>query len=185
MNSKRLKLYLSLSTSALILLAWGFIEPDRIALFTEPEAIGEADAYVTGVRIQQFDLSGRLTHSIQGQRIRHLPSSDHTLIDEPIVTLYREGQAPITAEARLGDLEPNHEIFWLREGVVLYNQIDRRYRFETSYLKITPALEQVETDAQVTLYQPIGKTQATGMTVNLANDRLQLHNAVRGRYEPN
>lgn len=185
MNPKRLKLFLSLSASALILLAWGFMEPERIALFPEPEFIGEADAYVTGVKIQQFDLNGRLTHSIQGQRIRHLSSSDHTLIDEPVVTLYREGKAPISAEARLGDLEPNHDIFWLREGVVLYNQIDRRYRFESPYLKFTPALEQVETDAQVSLFQPIGNTQAIGMTANFANDTLQLHNAVRGRYEPN
>lgn len=185
MNSKRLKLFLSLSASALILLAWGFMEPERIALPPQPEHIGEADTYVTGVKIQQFDLGGRLTHSIQGLRIRHLPSTDHTLIDEPVVTLYREGKAPISAEALLGDLEPNHDTFWLRGEVVLYNKIDRRYRFETPYLKITPAQQQVETDAKVALYQPLGNTHAIGMTANFADDKLQLHNAVRGRYEPN
>lgn len=185
MNPKRFKLFLSLSASLLILLAWGFMEPERIVLYSQSKHIGEADAYTTGVKIQQFDLKGRLTHSIQGQRIRHLPSTDHTLIDEPIITLYREGKAPISAEARLGDLEPNHDIFWLREGVVLYNQIDRRYRFEAKNLKITPAQQRVETDAEVVIYQPIGNTHAIGMTANFTDDTLQLHHAVRGRYEPN
>ena len=185
MNSKRLKLFLSLTASALILLAWGFMEPERIPAPPRPEHIGEADTYVTGVNIQQFDLSGRLTHSIKGRRIRHLPSTDHTLIDDPVVTLYREHKAPIRAQALLGDLNPNHETFWLRGEVVLYNQIDQRYRFETPYLKISPAEQQAETDAEVALYQPIGNTHATGMTVNFANDKLQLHHAVRGRYVPN
>lgn len=185
MNPKRFKLFLSLSASLLILLAWGFMEPERIALYSESEHIGEADAYTTGVKIQQFDIEGRLTHSIQGQRIRHLPSTDHTLIDEPVITLYRENKAPISAQARLGDLEPNHDIFWLREGVVLYNQIDRRYRFETPSLKITPAQQLAETDAEVAIYQPTGSTHALGMTANFTADTLQLHHAVRGRYEPN
>jgi LPS export ABC transporter protein LptC len=184
-NSKGLKLFLSLSASLLILLAWGFMEPERIVLYSESTHIGEADAYTTGVKIQQFDLEGRLTYSIQGRRIRHLPSTDHTLIDEPIITLYREGKAPITAQAHLGDLEPDHDTFWLREEVVLYNQIDRRYRFETPNLKITPATQRVETDAEVAIYQPIGNTHAIGMTANFTDDTLVLHNAVRGRYEPN
>ncbi len=185
MNSKRIKLLLSLSASILILLAWGFMEPERIVLFTEPGNIGEADTYITGVQIQQFDPAGQLTHAIQGERIRHLPSSDHTLIDEPVMTLYRQGKPPIRAEARLGDLESGHDTFWLRDQVVIYNQIDHNYRLETPYLKITPSQKRIETDAEVTLYQPIGKTQAIGMTANFADDRLQLHNAVRGRYDSN
>ncbi|MEH6470873.1 MAG: LPS export ABC transporter periplasmic protein LptC [Halopseudomonas sp.] len=185
MNRKRVKLFLSLTASALLILAWGFMQPERAVLLPQPEHIGEADTYVTGVRIQQFDTSGRLSHSIQGQRIRHLPNTDHTLIDEPIMTLYREGKPPISAEARLGDLEPNHDVFWLRDEVVIYNQIDRRYRLESPYLKVIPEQKRIETDAEVTLYQPIGNTHAVGMTANFADDQLILHNAVRGRYEPN
>ncbi len=185
MNRKRVKLFLSMSASVAILLLWGFFEPERPIQPAQPEHIREADAYVTGVLIQQFDDDGLLTHAIRGERMRHLTRNGSTLIDEPVLTLFREGRAPINAEARFGEFESEHDIFWLRQQVVIYNQVDRRYRIEAPYLKINAEQERAETDADVVLHQPIGATYATGMTANFATNRFQLHHAVRGTYEPN
>lgn len=185
MNRKRVKLFLSLTASALIILLWGFLEPERPAQLRQPAHIGEADAYVSGVRIQQYNDQGLLTHSITGDRVRHLPNNGSTLIDEPVLTLFRKGKAPISANARFGEIEPEHDIFWLREEAVVFNQIDRRFRVESSYLKILTEQKLAKTDAEVVLHQPMGATYATGMTANFANNKLQLHHAVRGTYEPN
>lgn len=185
MNRHRIKLFLSLAASALIILLWGFLEPERADQLRQPARIGEADAYLSGVVIQQFNDKGQLIHSIQGDQVRHLPNNGTTLIDAPVLTLFRDGKAPITATARSGEIEPEHDILWLREDAVVFNQIDRRFRVESSYLKISPKQKRAETDADVVLYQPIGATYATGMTANLATNQLQLHHAVRGTYEPN
>ncbi|MEH6651483.1 MAG: LPS export ABC transporter periplasmic protein LptC [Motiliproteus sp.] len=185
MNRKRVKLALSMTASALILLLWGFLEPERPTLLSQPEYIGEVDAYVSGVTIQQYDVNGVLTHSVKGDRVRHLPNDGSTLIDQPHLTLFRENKAPITATARFGEIEPDHETLWLREDAVVFNQLDQRFRLESSYLKILTKQQLAETDADVILYQPIGATYATGLTVDFATNNLQLHHAVRGTYEPN
>ena len=183
MNSKKLKLFLSLGISTIVLLLWGFLEPERRLIETRPDYVGEADAYVRGAKVRQFDVDGRLTHSLKGEELRHLPDSGNTLIDQPQMTLYREGKAPISATAELGELESGNEVFWLRQKARVYNQVDQRYRLESEYLKVLPELELVETDAAVAIFQPSGTTHARGMTADLSRDRLLLHNAVRGEYE--
>lgn len=185
MNRKRVKLALSLTASALILLLWGFLEPERPTLLSQPEYIGEVDAYVSGVIIRQYDLNGMLTHSVKGDRVRHLPNHGSTLIDQPQLTLFRENKAPMSATARFGEIESDHETVWLREDAVVFNQLDQRFRLESPYLKVLTKQQLVETDADIILHQPIGATYATGLTADFSTNKLQLHHAVRGTYEPN
>ncbi|WP_421869410.1 LPS export ABC transporter periplasmic protein LptC [Motiliproteus sp.] len=185
MNRRKLKLFLSLSVSVLVLAIWGFLEPERSRVEPRPDYLGEVDAYVTNARVKQFDQSGRLTHRVSAERLRHLPDTGVTLLDQPLMTVYRQNRDPITAKARFGELEANNDIFWLREDALVFNMIDRRYRLEAPELKITPDKELVETETPVIIRQPTGVTHGIGMTADLANDKIKLHNAVRGTYETN
>lgn len=185
MNRKKLKLFLSLSVSALVLGFWGFLEPERSRVAPRPDYIGEVDAYVTNARVKQFDQSGRLTHRVSAERLRHLPDTGVTLLDQPLMTVYRQDGDPITAKARFGELEANHDIFWLREEARVFNLVDQRYRLEAPELRIIPDKELVETDSPVIIHQPTGITKGVGMTADLANDKITLHSTVRGTYETN
>lgn len=185
MSRRRVRLFLSLIASTLLLLLWGYLEPERQHKAPQQVLTGEADAYAKGVELNHYAKDGQLEHQIRADQIRHLTDTDHYLFERPRMTLYRDDQPPIGAEAQQGELESDNEIFWLRQQAKVYNKLDQRYRLESDYLKVIAADQRVETDAQVTIHQPGGTTEGRGMTAFFDTQKIQLHNAVRGHYEAN
>lgn len=66
---------------------------------------GEPDLIMQGAEISQFDATGALTYRIIAATITHIPIEDHTLLEEPRVTLYRDTEPPWELSARSGRIE--------------------------------------------------------------------------------
>lgn len=163
---------------------------------------GEPDLIMEGAEISQFDATGDLAYRIIAATITHFPVTDHTLLETPRVTLYRDAAAPWEISARRGRIEgggnlldpglmraadpdaPDSlessteagEIVVLEDDVIVRRQ--RRagdfVALSTSRLDLFPGREYASTDRPVIIDTDSGRTMATGLRAELDTGRLLL-----------
>lgn len=183
-SNRRLRLFLTLSISALILAFWGFQGDDYTQELTERDSYNDIDGFLVNSETLQFDLNGDPKHLLIADRTDHYPEQQRSKLQQPDLRLYRHDKPDVVAVSERGEVGPNSEEILMINKVRITEQIDNGYRMLTDFLRIEPDNDYAETHAPVTLLQAHSRTDAIGMELYLDQERLRLLQDVRGHHEP-
>lgn len=114
-------------------------------------------------------------------------TESNAIITQPDITVYRETTRPpwhLTAEQ--GIAHDNTATITLQENIHIWNQHPKFGRIEiiTETLNINTQEEFVQTDKPVIMRTSNSTTTATGMKIQLQQEKIELLSNVRGTYAP-
>ncbi len=177
---------LSLSGVLLVLGAAGFYW--GMGQGTTPVLNGEEqhlpDYEVSGIQSWQTDAQGQVLRRLEAAAATHYPQPERTILTQPVITLYSEGQAAWRVSAAEAVSTQKNAQIDLQKGVlgerILAGALP--VRVETASLTVFPEKESLRTDARVTIRSPNGQIQSRGLDANMKASTLNLHREVQGTY---
>jgi len=163
--------------------AWFLGTPQEDADRVVPQVpADEPDLLMEDTTITQYDEDGSLRYRLAAREIRHFEQDDVTRLEDPALEMHRAPEPPWSLASRSGTLRPDtradggHEEHVLLEDDV---RIERRSgeRFvtvTTDSLDLWPERRFAATDRAVIIDTNAGRTQAVGLTADLASGLLTL-----------
>ncbi len=153
-----------------------------------------ADYFLIGALIKEYDPNGALDYQLQAQSITHYLHNDNTLLQRPFLTSYSDNGQITTSQSENGKILPGGKDIELWDDVVVIqtgppktagsSARQQDLRMDTDFITIFPDQQIVETERPVLITNNIGETRAVGMTAYYKQGKLQLKSRVRGVYEP-
>lgn len=158
--------------------------------------LGEPDLFMETAEISQFAEDGALAYRIRATAIVHYPDADHTLLEAPRLTLYREDEAPWEVSAERGRIiggtglldagpaaraAPGRETVELADDVLVQRRRPGEGFMElhTELLTLFPGREYAETERPVIIDTQSGRTTAEGLRADFAAGTIDLGNPTR------
>ena len=157
------------------------------------QTINVTETNKPSVSFQNIDM---IINSPNGQPQYRLASPKYWLYHEkdasefesPDIIIFNENGSKILATSDKGHTQDDNEVITLIGNVKvkqLANTEDSDpLNIFTDKLTVSQSQQQVSSDLHVTAIRGSQKITALGMTLNLNNKVLQLHNEVKGRYDP-
>ncbi|WP_372964292.1 LPS export ABC transporter periplasmic protein LptC [Marinobacter sp.] len=180
-------LALGITLAATMFLMWQSDEPpgarDDAADLRGP---AEPDGFIVQADYRTWDAQGNLKIRMTSPRIEQFESSNTATMERPRAILQGEGDpAPWIIEADEGSLLQGDELVNLKGNVVINRQLQGdETTLTTQELTLNNTERTVYTDRPVTISEPHGTTQATGMKAWIDDRILELNSQVEGHYEP-
>jgi LPS export ABC transporter protein LptC len=144
-------------------------------------------AIIDNMDAWQTDNSGKLLRQFSGQQLRQYETPERYEIDEPRITLFRDGQtAWFVRSDRATSTDPKQDIRLI--GNVQADrdpQLGTQLRLNTSLLNANPSQDRLFTDEQVIITGQQGRITGRGLDTDLKAGTLSLSSAVEVRYAPN
>lgn len=182
------RVFLFLGLIALVLVSWWLSESPTIIPLKRGEAPQEKpDYHMKRLKLRVMDSRGALNYLVSAQDLAHFKTDDVTALEDLQVILYR-GETPFwVAQARQGRLVGARQMLEL-SGDVYVERLTAGGRapleIRAEDLLVDLAAETARSDRPVTVVQSgMGRIGATGMRMDLVNDRLELQAQVRFVYE--
>jgi lipopolysaccharide export system protein LptC len=176
----------------------GSVPPDEAG--EAPTELGFPDLVMRSAEITQFRPDGSLHYRLRASEITHYPEAAHTLLVEPVLTLYDPGQPPWRVSARQGRVigttrlleapAPTLAAGEVREETVVLEEEVRVQRprpsgegveLATSRLTLYPGREYAVTNRPVMIRTLEGRTTAARLEADLAQGRFVLASSASER----
>jgi lipopolysaccharide export system protein LptC len=153
------------------------------------EQISEADYYGERLINWRYGVNGKLEQTFQAQRSDHYPNVGITRFSAPMVTSRDERGQIWQVSAQNGALKDNEQIIHFNQTVRIEpistgEQTPEAMLIETDALTYDIRQQIAATDLPVTLTGPSSHATATGMTLDLMRQRVELKTEVKTTYEP-
>lgn len=175
-------------TGVLAALAMGYWNIRPASFQPDPLVIDprQPDFFMENARIRQLNAQGTVSYELVTERATHLASDESTLLDEPFLVFFREGEAqPWELRSRHGQASQGGDRVRLTEEVELQQKLPDRAltRLTTSLLDVFPQRDYAETDQAVRIEAANGVTTGVGMQVQFNDGTMTLLSNVRGEHE--
>ena len=143
-----------------------------------------------------FENIDMIINSPNGQPQYRLASPKYWLYHEqqtsefesPDIIIFNENGSKIFATSKKGYTQDDNDVITLIGDVEVKQPVSTEEPYPlnifTDKLTVSQSLQQVTSDLAVTAIRGSQKITALGMTLNLNDKVLQLHNDVKGRYDP-
>jgi len=163
-------MYIRLLLVTMLVLAgitWWAARPDPV--ITGGETVDRTqiqDYFVHQLELRQFDEQGRVSHSLQAQRLRHYLESGITRLERPEYVLYADKQPSLRINAAKGELSRDQSLLQLQGKTIIHWEGDETQppmRILTSNLNIQPQRQYAETAAAVTVTSTENWIESVGM----------------------
>lgn len=151
------------------------------------EAAHEPDYYMNDFRLRAYEGEGAPSYVLGGERLAHFADDGSAEVTQPRLRYATaEVEAPWRARGQRGILRPGGDVVDLEHNVVLHREPARRppVTLRTTRMTVFTAAGRAETDQPVTVVSPGQRVTGVGMTAYFGPGRIELHQDVRGRYEP-
>ena len=145
----------------------------------------DPDYIVDGLSATRMDEQGRIKHTLRAQKMTHFPDDDLTVLVQPRLTTYSEGNAPVTVTSRDAHMSGNGENVYFENDVRVVRAADRsqsELTLETPYLHVIPDENRAETDKPVTIRNANAVVNASGLELNSDTRVLNLRGRVKAVY---
>lgn len=152
-----------------------------------PEARHEPDYYMNDFRLRAYEGAGAPRYVLHGERLTHYADDGSAEVTEPRLRYATaEAGAPWHVRGRRGILRPGGDVVDLERDVVLHREPDQRppITLRTTRMTVFTDAGRAETDRPVTVVSPGQRVDAIGMTAYFGPELIELHQDVRGRYDP-
>lgn len=159
--------------------------PSTLSRDNGAESQEHADFFITKADITEFNLQGLKEQHLLSKQISHFPTSELTVLENPVLTSLEDPKEPQTTRAKTGRILPDGETIELEDQVVLIQKrADRsKLQLETDFLTIYSGQDYADTNRPVVITDRGDVTRATGMTTYYKQGRMVLKSKVRGVYE--
>lgn len=138
--------------------------------------------YITQANSREFDDQGLLDFTLNSDSVRHDPRNGSARLSNPHLEVFRDGNLQWITDAQLGIVSQHGNQVKLRQRVVV-RSADEQSIMTTPTLIIYPEKKLAKTEQPVTLRNPHGFTRSIGLTADLNQKRIDLHQQVRGQYQ--
>ena len=151
----------------------------------------DTDLYIENFKAVSLDPQGNVRQSITARIARHFPDNDTTEFEGPLITFSETGKPPVSITADRGMITGDQQnayftgkVKGIREAVA--GERDQGPIVVTSeYLHVLPKEDKIETDKPVTISEPRGIINATGMEFDNKAKTFKFKSRVSGQLQPN
>ncbi|HVS55064.1 MAG TPA: LPS export ABC transporter periplasmic protein LptC [Casimicrobiaceae bacterium] len=151
----------------------------------------DTDLYIEDFKAVSLDPQGHIRQSITARIARHFPDNDTTEFEAPLITFSEPGKPPISITADRGMITGDQQnayftgkVKGIREAAA--GERDQGRIIVTSeYLHVLPKEDKIETDKPVTISEPRGIINATGMEFDNKAKTFKFKSRVSGQLQPN
>jgi lipopolysaccharide export system protein LptC len=151
----------------------------------------DTDLYIEDFKAVSLDPQGHIRQSITARIARHFPDNDTTEFEAPLITFSETGKPPISITADRGMITGDQQnayftgkVKGIREAAA--GERDQGRIIVTSeYLHVLPKEDKIETDKPVTISEPRGIINATGMEFDNKAKTFKFKSRVSGQLQPN
>ena len=153
----------------------------------------DPDIFAEGVRVLKLDPEGRPLQLLSARRAEHFMDDQTTDFKDVTLSETRQGKPPFTISANLATLTSDRENVYfkghvraVREGTpaTAKEPASGPLTIITEYLHVLPNQEIARTDKAVTITDPRGIINATGMEANSKAKTIKFKSGVSGHMEP-
>ena len=137
--------------------------------------------------IKWTDQNGKPSSQLSAKSIHYQNNTKILFADHPLYTHSKENTPSWRVSANQGTLIDNKTKIILKDQVKI-KQIDKDNEtttLHTDYLTIIPKTNLAITDHKVLILQGKNQIHASGLTLNLNDNHIELHGNTRGIYDPN
>jgi lipopolysaccharide export system protein LptC len=151
----------------------------------------DTDLYIEDFKALSLDPQGRVRQSISARIARHFPDDDTTEFESPLITFSDPGKPPVTISADRGMITGDQKNAYFTGNVkgiraAAEEERDKGPVIVTSeYLHVLPKEDKIETDKPVTITDPRGIINATGMEFDNKAKTFKFKSRVSGQLQPN
>lgn len=157
----------------------------RSSTFFAGEKVAEPDYIMSGLHFDKYDSKGTLTQQIEASSAEHVPQDGSTLFKDPKITLREGEQAKWGVNALQASLVSEQSLQLNGKVHVLpLSAQESAYSLQTESLFIDLKAETANTQAPVTITSQNSQLDATGMTLSMREQKIELLSNVRGRHDP-
>jgi lipopolysaccharide export system protein LptC len=172
---------LVLTLAALTFWLDGIVQPAPSAPRTVSSM--DPDYIVDGLAATKMDAQGRLTHTLNAQKMTHYPDDDLTVLVEPRFVAYTEDQPPVTVTSREARMSGNGENVYFEKDVRVVRAPSANTSeliLLTNFLHVIPDANIAKTDQPVTIRDANLLVNASGLELNSETRVLKLFGRVKG-----
>lgn len=150
----------------------------------------DVDLYIEDFKAVSLDEEGRIRQSITAKVARHYPDDDTTEFDSPLITFSDPDKPPVSITADHGVITGDQKNAYFTghvKGVRAAGADDRDKGpvvITSEYLHILPKDDKIETDKPVTLSDPRGIINATGLEFDNKAKTFKFNSHVSGQMQP-
>jgi lipopolysaccharide export system protein LptC len=153
----------------------------------------DPDIVAEGVRVLKLDPEGRPLQSLAARRAEHFMDDQTTDFIDVTLSETRAGKPPISVTAGMATLTGDRENVYFKDHVRAVREATPATATEpasgpltitSEYLHVLPNLEIVRTDKPVTITDPRGIINATGMEADSRAKTIKFKSGVSGHMEP-
>jgi lipopolysaccharide export system protein LptC len=151
----------------------------------------DTDLYLEDFKAVSLDPQGRVRQSITARIARHFPDDDTTEFESPLITFSEPGKPEVTITADRGVVTGDQKNAYFTGNVkgtraAAADERDKGPVIVTSdYLHVLPKEDKIETDKAVTITDPRGIINATGMEFDNKAKTFKFKSRVSGQLQPN
>jgi lipopolysaccharide export system protein LptC len=160
-----------------------YSESGKLSISGDFKALADADSHLSNVNGIKYSANGAIAYQWRASSAERLISDGSITLKEPFYIGNIAEQRPWTASALSGQLSQDGDQLILTDTVVVKDLI-RQAEITTQALNINLENSEVSTPLALTLKLRNGKTHSVGMQASLKDERVELLNQVKGRYEP-
>ena len=150
----------------------------------------DTDLYIEDFKAISLDADGRVRQSISAKLARHFPDDDTTEFESPLITFSDPGKAPVSITADRGMITGDQKNAYFTGNVrgvraAVEGEAGNGAVVVTSeYLHVLPKEDKIETDKAVTISDPRGIINATGMEFDNKAKTFKFKSRVSGQLQP-
>lgn len=179
---------LGLALTALAALSWWLARDVERAqrLSSGPRDSRQIDYYLRELDFATYSELGSLARTLQAPELRHYSDDDSTELDQPRLTIFKDGAPPWKVHSATGWVSPDGERVQLRGDVLIERDAGtdvRPMRIVTRDVRVEPERDYAETDEPVTVTSFGDRIDSVGMQAWLREPgRIKFLSQVRGHY---
>jgi lipopolysaccharide export system protein LptC len=153
----------------------------------------DPDIFAEGVRVLKLDADGRPLQALSARRADHFPDDQTTDFADIALAETRVGKPPVKITAKQATLSGDRENVYFKGDVHAIREAmpatatepaSGQLSLVTEYLHVMPNVELVRTDKPVTITDPRGIINATGMEADSRAKTIKFKSGVSGHLEP-
>jgi lipopolysaccharide export system protein LptC len=150
----------------------------------------DPDLYVENFKATSLDEKGRVHQALIARVARHYPDDDSTDLVDPQITFNDPGKPRLTVRADKANLTGDREHVTFTGHVKGVREAssetarDGPTTITSEYLLVMPKEDKIVTDKAVTIADPRGIINATGMEYDNKSKTIKLRSRVSGQIEP-
>lgn len=158
----------------LVAATWWFADQLKLVEPALKRETGQVDYYSTKLTRTVINADGLPKETLYAERLTHYKNDDHSFMEQPVMTLFKEGEKPWIVHARTATLLAGGETVLMHDDVLVTREMSDGGQMEITSRNVTyiPDRNYAETAEDAQIVAPHEKTTGHGAQIYFEPDLL-------------